>query len=180
MFRSFKNHRWVRAWTITSHRLCGCIYFSMMWMYLLNHDALIIIAWTIQCASDLLRKVTYAATLHIVMKTNLTGLGINLFPRRIQHISISDNINNDNATATLHMFLHWSYSCCVTFISKNIKQTAWNHKMSQHVIFILQLVDLYPEYPMKRFIMRSHEVSKPRDWSFKLVYHFEIWQASRQ
>ena len=98
------------------------------------------------------------------MKTKLTGLDINLFPRRIQQISISDNINNDNATATLKMILHWSYSCCVTYVSRNIKQTAWNHKMSQHVIFILQLVELYPEYPMKRLIVSCREVSKPLDW----------------
>ena len=29
-------------------------------------------------------------------------------------------------------------------------------------------------------IVRSHKVSKPRDWYFELSYRFEIWQAHRQ
>ena len=32
----------------------------------------------------------------------------------------------------------------------------------------------------KRLIVRSREVSKPRDWYFKSSYRFEIWQAHRQ
>ena len=33
---------------------------------------------------------------------------------------------------------------------------------------------------MDTLFVRSREVSKPRDWYFKLSYRFEIWQAHRQ
>ena len=36
------------------------------------------------------------------------------------------------------------------------------------------------QYPKRRLIVRSREVSKPRDWYFKLSNRFEIWQAHRQ
>ena len=36
------------------------------------------------------------------------------------------------------------------------------------------------QYPKRRLIVRSREVSKPRDWYFKLSCRFEIWQARRQ
>ena len=36
------------------------------------------------------------------------------------------------------------------------------------------------QYPKRRLIVRSREVSKLRYWQFKLSYHFEIWQARRQ
>ena len=36
------------------------------------------------------------------------------------------------------------------------------------------------QYPIRRLIVRSREVSKPRGWQFKLSYRFEIWQAHRQ
>ena len=36
------------------------------------------------------------------------------------------------------------------------------------------------QYPMRRLIVRSREVSKPRDWQFQLSHRFEIWQARRQ
>ena len=36
------------------------------------------------------------------------------------------------------------------------------------------------QYPIRRLIVRSREVSKPRDWYFKLLYRFGIWQAHRQ
>ena len=36
------------------------------------------------------------------------------------------------------------------------------------------------QYPTRRLFVRSREVSKPRDWYFKLSYRFEIWQAHRQ
>ena len=36
------------------------------------------------------------------------------------------------------------------------------------------------QYPKRRLIVRSREVSKPRNWYFKLSYRFEIWQAHRQ
>ena len=44
--------------------------------------------------------------------------------------------------------------------------------------------DLVPwppsQYPKRRLSVKSHKVSKPRDWYFKLLYRFEIWQALRQ
>ena len=36
------------------------------------------------------------------------------------------------------------------------------------------------QYTKRRLFVRSREVSKPRDWYFKLLYRFEIWQAHRQ
>ena len=36
------------------------------------------------------------------------------------------------------------------------------------------------QYAKRRLFVRSREVSKPRDWYFKLSYRFEIWQAHRQ
>ena len=36
------------------------------------------------------------------------------------------------------------------------------------------------QYPKRRLIVRSREVSKPWYWYFKLSYRFEIWQAHRQ
>ena len=36
------------------------------------------------------------------------------------------------------------------------------------------------QYPIRRLIVRSHEVSKPRDWWFELSLRFQIWQAHRQ
>ena len=36
------------------------------------------------------------------------------------------------------------------------------------------------QYPKRRLFVRSREVSKPRDWYFKLSYRFDIWQAHRQ
>ena len=36
------------------------------------------------------------------------------------------------------------------------------------------------QYPKRRLFVRSCEVSKPRDWYFRLSYRFEIWQAHRQ
>ena len=33
---------------------------------------------------------------------------------------------------------------------------------------------------IRRLIVRSREVSKPRDWQFQLSHRFEIWQALRQ
>ena len=36
------------------------------------------------------------------------------------------------------------------------------------------------QYPKRRLFVRSRKVSKPRDWYFKLLYRFEIWQAHRQ
>ena len=45
----------------------------------------------------------------------------------------------------------------------------------------LDLADRAPsQYPKRRLFARSREVSKPRDWYFKLPYRFEIWQAHRQ
>ena len=36
------------------------------------------------------------------------------------------------------------------------------------------------QYPVRRLILRSHEVTKPSDWQFELSYRSEIWQAHRQ
>ena len=36
------------------------------------------------------------------------------------------------------------------------------------------------QYQIWRLIIRSREVSKPRDWQFILLHRFEIWQAPRQ
>ena len=36
------------------------------------------------------------------------------------------------------------------------------------------------QYPIRRLILRSREVSKPRDWEFKSSHCFAIWQARRQ
>ena len=36
------------------------------------------------------------------------------------------------------------------------------------------------QYPKRRLFVRSREVSKPRDWYFKLSHRFAIWQAHRQ
>ena len=36
------------------------------------------------------------------------------------------------------------------------------------------------QYQKRRLIVRSCEVSKPPDWHFKSLHHFEIWQAHRQ
>ena len=36
------------------------------------------------------------------------------------------------------------------------------------------------QYPIRCLIIRSCKVSKPRDWQFKLLHPFEIWQALRQ
>ena len=36
------------------------------------------------------------------------------------------------------------------------------------------------QYPLRRLIVRSREVSKPRDRQFKLSYRCEIWLACRQ
>ena len=36
------------------------------------------------------------------------------------------------------------------------------------------------QYPKRRLIIRSREVSKPRDWYFELSYRLEIWHAHRQ
>ena len=42
-------------------------------------------------------------------------------------------------------------------------------------------VSLSPfQYPIRRLIVRSREVSKPRDWEFKLSHRFDILQAHRQ
>ena len=35
-------------------------------------------------------------------------------------------------------------------------------------------------FPIRRLIVTSREVSKPRDWQLKLSQCFEIWQARRQ
>ena len=46
---------------------------------------------------------------------------------------------------------------------------------------VLKLICWAPsQYPKRRLIVRSREVSKPRDWYFKLSYRFVIWQAHRQ
>ena len=36
------------------------------------------------------------------------------------------------------------------------------------------------QYQIRRLIVWSREVSKPRDWQFKLLHRFAIWQAHRQ
>ena len=36
------------------------------------------------------------------------------------------------------------------------------------------------QYTKRRLFVRSREVSKSRDWYFKLLHRFEIWQAHRQ
>ena len=36
------------------------------------------------------------------------------------------------------------------------------------------------QYPIRRFIVRSREVSKPRDWRIELSHHSKIWQAPQQ
>ena len=36
------------------------------------------------------------------------------------------------------------------------------------------------QYPIKRLIVSSRGISKPRDCYFKLSYRFEIWQSLRQ
>ena len=36
------------------------------------------------------------------------------------------------------------------------------------------------QYPIRRLIVRSHEVWKQLDWFIELSHHFEIWQAPRQ
>ena len=36
------------------------------------------------------------------------------------------------------------------------------------------------QHPIRRVIVRSRKVSKPRDWPFELSYRFVIWQALRQ
>ena len=36
------------------------------------------------------------------------------------------------------------------------------------------------QYPKRHLYERSCKVSKPRDWYFELLYHFEIWQAHWQ
>ena len=35
------------------------------------------------------------------------------------------------------------------------------------------------QHPTRRLIVRSNELSKPRDWEFKLLHRLEIWQAHR-
>ena len=36
------------------------------------------------------------------------------------------------------------------------------------------------QYPIIRLIVRSREVSKPRDWLFELSHRLEIWQTNQQ
>ena len=36
------------------------------------------------------------------------------------------------------------------------------------------------QYPKRRLFVRYREISKPRNWYFKLSHRFEIWQAHRQ
>ena len=35
------------------------------------------------------------------------------------------------------------------------------------------------QYPIRRFIVRSREVSKPRDWKFRLSHRFKIGQVAQ-
>ena len=51
-----------------------------------------------------------------------------------------------------------------------------------HLCVFIRARDEYVEtwtpfqYPIRRLNVRSHEVSRPRDWWFKLLYRFEICQ----
>ena len=50
-----------------------------------------------------------------------------------------------------------------------------NHSWPKHCAFLV----MFP-YPIRRFIVRSRKVSKPRDLYLELSNRSEIWQAHRQ
>ena len=63
--------------------------------------------------------------------------------------------------------MRWSFDVLFDLrLNKRLSKQSWNWAPSQ--------------YPKRRLFVRSREVSKPRDWYFKLSYRFEIWQAHRQ
>ena len=68
----------------------------------------------------------------------------------------------------LRVFSQWK----LRFPREKLTQfLSWHQSMSPWAPF---------QYTKRRLFVRSREVSKPRDWYFKLLYRFEIWQAHRQ
>ena len=86
---------------------------------------------------------------------------------------------------TLH--LHHIPQCttleqkCVHFCSKMVHGGIWERCRVGFVRLVYCLHTRAPsQYPKRRLFVRSREISKPRDWYFKLSHRFEIWQAHRQ
>ena len=68
----------------------------------------------------------------------------------------------------------WRYNwLCNVTIDKSIVRERWYR-------FHTLVTRAPSQYPIRRLIVRSREVLKPRDWYFKLSNRFEIWQAHRQ
>ena len=72
---------------------------------------------------------------------------------------------------------------CIQYCLENFEQLIW-YKSNHHQAIgdpLSNVVFWAPsQYPKRRLFVRSHTVSKPRDWYFKLSHRFEIWQAHRQ
>ena len=74
-------------------------------------------------------------------------------------------------------------------VSNRQEAFPWNnHRTTQCSVYYvhyrnLSLINAFwapSHYPKRRLFVRSREVSKPRDWYFKLSHRFEIWLAHRQ
>ena len=90
---------------------------------------------------------------------------------------------------SLQKYQSWVFSWWEKFAKKKVLlksyETSYETQL-YHPKHMLQMRTLVPEpgpclnIRKDVFIVRSREVSKPRDWYFKLSYRFEIWQAHRQ
>ena len=60
-------------------------------------------------------------------------------------------------------------------VSLSATQNFWTLSVTPHPVTWAPF-----QYPIRRLIVRSREVSKPRDWCLELCDRFEIWQAPRQ
>ena len=76
----------------------------------------------------------------------------------------------------------WYHNIFTTHGIQKMLSTIWSDDAIYNdcLVSILEGTRAPSQYPKRRLFVRSREVSKPRDWYFKLSYRFEIWQAHRQ
>ena len=105
------------------------------------------------------------------------------FMRKIAWWSIPNNWGNDpKESAKLLLPPNCSAYIIVLYaLYCEISHLSWSIYRQNDIIIQFIVRPWAPsQYPKRRLIVRSREVSKPRDWYFKLSCRFEIWQVHRQ
>ena len=94
------------------------------------------------------------------------------------HVFVTACINhllNTNACAPEYMHIYLQPFASTKDLSRNITLSSASTYIEPNVVNKALF-----QYPIRRLIVRSRKVSKPRDFYLGLFDHIEIWQAPRQ